>query len=745
MPPRTQIWPGRPYPLGATWDGEGVNFALFSEHAEKVDLCLFDPTGNHEIARLALPEYTDLVWHGYLPDARPHLLYGYRVYGPYDPPRGHRFNPNKLLLDPYAKALHGPLRWSDAHFGYRVGSPRGDLSFDRRDNARNMPKCRVVDTAFTWADDRRPLVPWEETIILELHVRGFTMKHPGVDTGKRGTFAALSAPPIIDYLVQLGVTAVELLPVQSFVNDRHLVQNGVTNYWGYNTIGFFAPDPRFLSVGLISDFKTAVKRLHDAGIEVILDVVYNHTGEGNHLGPTLSFRGIDNLSYYRLAEDKRYYTDFTGTGNTVNLDHPRVLQMVMDSLRYWATEMHVDGFRFDLAPVLGRWHGNYAQDGVFFDAVRQDPVLSKAKLIAEPWDLGPYGYQLGNFPPGWAEWNAQYRDSVRRFWKGEAGLVAELASRISGSSDIFAHQGRRPWASINFVTAHDGFTLQDLVSYNEKHNEANGEGNRDGHDANFSWNCGVEGPTDDPKIVALRDRQKRNFMATLLLSLGVPMLLAGDELGRTQNGNNNAYCHDNGLSWIDWEHIRPEDALLREFVRTLIELRRKHRVFSRPRFFRGEVVSAEGLKDITWVTPDGREATQEDWDNPLHPCLGYVLGGAAGEFYTPGGQRDIDESFLVLFNADHDDIDFRIAALSAKLRWRHLLDTSLPSGRVEVERILEPGDVYAFPAHSFSLFINIAEAPAPAPNGMLHADEPPPEAPPVALSLPPPDDGEGPR
>jgi glycogen operon protein len=727
---RTQVWPGSPDPLGASWDGKGVNFALFSENAEKVELCIFDPSGTHEVARVPVTEYTDLVWHCYLPDARPNLLYGYRVYGPYDPANGHRFNNNKLLLDPYARAYHGPLRWTDAHFCYRVGSPREDLSFDRRDNARNMPKCRVVDTAFTWGDDRRPQIPWEESIIFEAHVRGFTIKHPGIDSKRRGTFAALSSPPIIDYLVELGITAIELLPVQAFVDDRYLVQSGLRNYWGYNTIGFFAPHPRYLSVGLISDFKTAVKRLHDAGIEVILDVVYNHTGEGNHMGPTLSFRGIDNKSYYRLEADKRFYADVTGTGNTLNMDHPRVLQMVMDSLRYWATEMHVDGFRFDLAPALGRWRGDYLQDSPFFDAVRQDPVLARTKLIAEPWDIGPYGYQLGNFPPGWSEWNAQYRDTARRFWKGDEKTVPDFASRLAGSSDIFGHQGRRPWASVNFITAHDGFTLHDLVSYNEKHNEANDEGNRDGHDANYSWNWGVEGPTDDPKIAALRDRQKRNLMATLLLSLGVPMLLAGDESGRTQKGNNNAYCQDNEISWTEWEKIRPEDALLGEFVRTLIALRRKHRVFSRPRFFRGEAVSAEGLKDITWLTPQGHEPSQTEWNDPFARCIGYVLGGAAGEFYTPGGQRDVDESFLVLLNAYHGDLDFRIPELPTPMRWRHCIDTAEDSGMAAEDKIFDPGSVFRLRARSFSLFTQATAAPAVGDvAGVHHHEEPAPVLP----------------
>ena len=703
-----KVWPGRPNPLGATWDGEGVNFALFSAHAEKVELCLFDRSGNREEARIALPEYTDEVWHAYLPDARPNLLYGYRVYGPYDPSNGHRFNPNKLVIDPYVRSLHGRLRWSDALFGYRVGSQRSDLSFDRRDNARQIPKCRVIEPAFTWGDDRRPQIPWEETIILELHVRGTTIKHPDVDPVHRGTFAGLASPAMIDYLLELGVTAVELLPIHAAVDDRHLIERGLANYWGYNSIAYFAPDPRLLATNSIAGFKTMVKRLHDAGIEVILDVVYNHSGEGNHLGPTLSFRGIDNASYYRLDTDRRFYPDFTGTGNTLNLDHPRVLQLVMESLRYWALEMHVDGFRFDLCTTLARENGDYGQGSAFFDAIRQDPVMAEVKLIAEPWDLGPYGYQLGNFPPGWAEWNGQYRDTVRRFWKGETGLVADLASRVAGSSDIFGNRGRRPWASINFTTVHDGFTLQDLVSYQDKHNEANGEDNRDGSNADYSSNYGVEGPTSDPDIVALRDRQKRNLLATLLLSLGVPMLLAGDEIGRTQRGNNNAYCQDNEISWFDWEHIRPEDRDLRDFVRHLIRLRRRHRVFSRPRFFRGEMLSEAGVKDITWVTPSGNEATDDDWNNPVALSLGYVLSGAAGEFFTPGGQRDIDESFLVMMNAYYQDLDFHIPSLAAPMSWEPLLDTSQPTGYVAGGTLYAPGEVYRLQAHSFALLINRA-------------------------------------
>ncbi|HLT03319.1 MAG TPA: glycogen debranching protein GlgX, partial [Geminicoccaceae bacterium] len=547
-----RVWPGLPYPLGATWDGFGTNFALFSAHAEKVELCLFDDAGEKEIARIALPEFTHEIWHGYLPDVRPRQLYGYRVYGPYDPEAGHRFNHHKLLLDPYAKAAYGTLRWDDAVFGYRVGDPKEDLSFDDRDSAPFMPKCRVIDPAFTWGRDRPVQRPWHEAIIYEMHVKGFTMRRPDVPEEARGTIGGLSSPSVVDYLRDLGITAVELLPVHSFVHDRHLVERGLRNYWGYNTIGFFAPHPDYLGKGGIGEFKTFVQVLHDAGIEVILDVVYNHTAEGSHMGPTLSFRGIDNKSYYYLMEDQRYYNDFTGTGNALELRHPDVLRMVTDSLRYWVEEMRVDGFRFDLATTLARVEGQFDEHASFLDAVAQDPVLTSVKLIAEPWDTGMGGYQVGNFPPGWAEWNDQYRDTARKFWKGDEGQLAGFASHLSGSAGLYNHRGRRPWASINFITAHDGFTLRDLVSYNEKHNEANKEDNRDGSDNNNSWNCGVEGPTDDSEIRALRRRQMRNFLATLFLSQGVPMLVAGDEFGRTQGGNNNAYCQDSEISWLDW-------------------------------------------------------------------------------------------------------------------------------------------------------------------------------------------------
>ncbi len=716
---RVILWPGRSYPLGASWDGEGINFALFSAHAEAVDLCLFSPDGRREIARIRLQEYTDQIWHGYLPDARPGLLYGYRVHGPYDPANGHRFNANKLLIDPYAKSLFRDLLWNDAHFGYRVGSRRQDMSFDRRDNARYMPKCRVVESAFTWGDERAPRTSWEETVIAEVHVKGFTALHPGVETVRRGKFAGLVSPPVLDYWVKLGVTAVELLPVHAFLNDRHLRERGLTNYWGYNTLGFFAPDPRYLATGDLAEFKTMVKRLHGAGIEVILDVVYNHTGEGNHLGPTLSLRGIDNASYYRLAEDRRYYMDYTGTGNTLNLDHPRVLQMVMDSLRYWVTDMHVDGFRFDLCSTLAREHGNFDPGAAFLDAVRQDPVLNRVKLIAEPWDVGDYGFQLGHFPPGWAEWNSAFRDTSRRFWKGDEGVMAEMGSRVTGSADIFERAGRRPWASINFVTAHDGFTLQDMLSYNDKHNEDNGEGGADGHDDNHSWNCGAEGETEDSAIRELRDRLKRSHMATLLLSLGVPMLLAGDEMGRSQRGNNNAYCQDNELSWTQWTELRPEDENLRELVCELIRLRRQHHVFSRPRYFLGQVMADDGLKDITWLAPDGREQTDADWDNAYARAFGYVLGGAAGDYYTPGGQRDIDDSFLVIMSAHHEALDFRIPELPSAMNWELLIDTALPNGIAEPGQFYESGQAFGLQARSLALFVHRAQ---PRPMASIELD-----------------------
>ncbi|MBI3447162.1 MAG: glycogen debranching protein GlgX [Magnetospirillum sp.] len=679
MSSRRRILPGSANPLGATWDGNGVNFALFSAHAEKVELCLFDRRGLREVERIELPEYTDEVWHGYLPDCRPGQLYGYRVHGPYEPNEGHRFNAHKLLLDPYARALSGNFEWSDAHFGFRLGSPKLDLLPDRRDNARFMPKCRVLDTAFTWGDDRRPNVPWPETIVYEAHVRGMTMTYPGVVNGMRGTFLGLTQPGIIEHLRKLGVTTLQLLPIHAMIDERHLVDKGLKNYWGYNSIGFFAADPRYYSASPHGDFKTMVSRLHDAGIEVILDVVYNHTAEGNHLGPTLSYRGIDNASYYRLGPDsKRWYENYSGCGNTLNLAHPRVLQMVMDSLRYWAEDMHVDGFRFDLAAAMVRGKGGFDNTSGFLDAVRQDPVLGKLKLIAEPWDLGGDGYRVGRFPPGWSEWNGRYRDTVRRFWTGEGGVIGDLASRLTGSSDIFGWGGRRPWASLNFVTCHDGFTLKDLVTYERKHNEANLEQNKDGNDANYAWNCGHEGPSPYPEIRELRARQSRNLMATLLLSQGVPMILAGDEMGRSQNGNNNAYCQDNELGWIDWANV-DEDLLA--FVRSLIQMRKDHPVFRRPRFFEGKRLPNSPLKDIVWITPEGREMGHGDWTTPFARSLGFVLGGESCAIDNLTGKEEMDDTFLVLLNAYHETVPYVLPPPSLGRSWELVLDTSDNTGR----------------------------------------------------------------
>jgi isoamylase len=675
---RFRIEPGKSHPLGANWDGKGVNFALFSAHAERVELCIFNPSGQREIERLTLPEYTHEVWHGYLPEARPGLLYGYRIYGPYDPARGHRFNPNKLLLDPYAKAQHGRLLWSDALFGYRVGSRRADLSFDRHDNAHGMPKCVVVDPAHTWGEDRRPATPWHKSIIYELHVRGFTQQREDVPLPLRGTFAGLASPGMIDHLHRLGVTAVELLPVHASVGNRFLAERKLVNYWGYNSIGFFTTDPRFLATGQIDEFRAMVRCLHDAGIEVILDVVYNHTAEGNQMGPTLSFRGIDNLSYYRLAPgNERYYEDFTGCGNVLRLHHPRVLQLVTDSLRYWVEHMHVDGFRFDLATTLTRGvDGSFDPQSGFLDAVCQDPVLEQVKLIAEPWDLGPDGYRVGGFPPGWAEWNDKYRDVARRFWKGEGGLIGEVGSRVSGSRDLFDHGGRRPWASVNFVTAHDGFTLRDLVSFNDKHNEANGEGNRDGTDANYSWNCGAEGQTDDGIILELRARQQRNLLATLLLSQGVPMLLAGDEISNSQQGNNNAYCQDNEIGWIKWQKDRPPGGDLCDFIGTLIALRKRHAGLRRDRFLTGGVVANGILKDVTWLVPEGKEKTAADWKYPEARCLCFLLAGYDGRPETPL----VDDPLLIVLNAHHEPMRYVLPPVESVTTWDVAIDTGHEAG-----------------------------------------------------------------
>ncbi|NLP01626.1 MAG: glycogen debranching protein GlgX [Fibrobacter sp.] len=676
-----KVWPGKPYPLGATWDGAGVNFALYSQNASAVELCIFDDDGE-EINRIRFTEHTDLTWHLYLPEARPGLRYGYRVYGPYDPPSGHRFNPNKLLLDPYARAIDGTIRWDDSLFGYRIGDSRADLSFDEQDSAPFMPRCVVVDPAFSWGDDLNPQTPWHKTVIYEVHVKGFTALHPEVPPEMRSTFAGLSSPAVIAYLHSLGVTAVELMPVHQSISERDLVKKGLTNYWGYNSIGFFAPEVRFSSSGAsgqqVNEFKTMVKTLHREGIEVILDVVYNHTAEGNHLGPTLCFRGIDNLSYYNLnPEDRRYYLDYTGCGNTPNMINPHVLQMIMDSLRYWVTEMHVDGFRFDLASSLARELHDVNRLSVFFDLIHQDPVISRVKLIAEPWDLGPGGYLVGNFPVLWAEWNGKFRDTVRRFWRGDEGQVGDLAYRLTGSSDLYERGGRRPYASINYVTAHDGFTLNDLVSYNNKHNEGNKEDNKDGTDENLSWNGGIEGATDDPVIIKLRERQKRNFLATLILAQGVPMLLSGDESGRTQLGNNNAYCQDNKISWINWNlDIRGKKLL--EFTRSLIALFHSHPVLQRRNFFSGRDTRKKGTKDLTWLHPEGREMTEKDWNNPMVRYLGLKLSGDVIEEIDDHGAPVIDDTLLILLNAHYEPVIFSLPECERGQRWELILDTRYP-------------------------------------------------------------------
>ncbi|MBI4627872.1 MAG: glycogen debranching protein GlgX, partial [Candidatus Rokubacteria bacterium] len=636
----------------------------------------------------------------------PGQRYGYRVHGPYDPTNGHRFNPAKLLLDPYAKAIDRTIRWSDTLFGYRVGDGDADVSCDTRDSAASIPKSVVVEPAFTWGGDSPPWTPWEETVIYEVHVKGLTARHPDLPRELRGTYAGLASPPVVDYLRRLGITAVELLPVHQFVADKHLVERGLTNYWAYNSIGFFAPDVRYSSGrGLgqqVHEFKTMVKTLHDAGIEVILDVVYNHTGEGNHLGPTLCFRGVDNASYYRLvADDRRHYMDYTGCGNTLNLTHPRTLQLITDSLRYWVLEMHVDGFRFDLASTLARELHDVDRLGSFFDVIHQDPVLSLVKLIAEPWDLGEGGYQVGNFPVLWAEWNDQYRDTVRRFWRGDEGQVGALGYRLTGSSDLYGRGGRRPFASINFVTAHDGFTLRDLISYNDKHNEANGEDNRDGSDHNLSWNCGVEGPSRDRAIAALRARQARNFLATLLLSQGVPMLCGGDEIGRTQRGNNNAYCQDHELSWFDWRLDQAQRDLL-AFTRDLIALRRGHPVLHRRQFFHGRRIHGSEVKDLTWFRPDGKEMTEEDWQTAHTRCLGLRLAGDALEEVDASGERILDDTFLVLLNAHHESVPFVLPAHRRGVRWELVLDTRAAGGHPR-RRLARGGASYALEARSLVL------------------------------------------
>jgi glycogen operon protein len=684
-----RVWPGSPHPLGATWDGEGVNFAIFSEHATAVELCIFDhPDASEPIAKVSMPAATDRIWHAYLPDVRPGTLYGYRVDGPYDPDRGHRFNPAKLLIDPYAKALSGTIRWSDELFGYTIGHPDADRSKDPRDSAGAMPKCVVVDAAFTWGSDRPPGTPINRTFIYECHVRGMTIRHPGVPEHLRGTYLGLASDPVIDHLLGLGITAVELMPVHQFVRDRRLVDRGLTNYWGYNSIGFLAPEVAYATGGLgqqVLEFKSMVRTLHRAGLEVILDVVYNHTGEGSHLGPTLSLRGIDNAIYYRLNPDApRYHLDYTGTGNSLNILHSRTMALIMDSLRYWVTDMHVDGFRFDLAPVLVRGY-EAGQPSAFFEIIQQDPVLSQVKLIAEPWDVGPDGYQLGRFPPGWSEWNGAYRDCVRRFWRGDPGQVPELASRLTGSSDIYTPTGRRTYASVNFVTCHDGLTLTDLVSYEERHNEANGEGNADGNPENFSRNWGVEGPSPSFRIERARDRMKRNFFMTLIFSQGVRMILGGDEIGRTQLGNNNAYCQDNPVSWVDWEV--GETALgLSRFLRTLIGIAKSNPILRRRDFFTGLPVVGGHTKDVTWIRPDGGEMTAEDWNDRDNRTIGMLLLGRAADEVDARGRIARGDTLLLLLNAGNRSRSYTLPKMEFPGRWDELINTARPEAPSRIVR-----------------------------------------------------------
>jgi len=689
-----QIWPGSAYPLGATYDGSGTNFALFSEVAERVELCLFDADGAE--VRHDLPEMDGFVWHAFLPGVEPGQRYGYRVHGPYDPSRGHRCNPSKLLLDPYAKAIDGRFEWGQALFSYNFGDAQ---SRNDEDSAGAMPKSVVISPFFDWGVDRPPKRQYAESVIYEAHVKGLTYQHPEIPAELRGTYSAIAHPVMIDHLRSLGVTAIELMPVHHFANDSTLIERGLSNYWGYNTIGFFAPDSKYSSSaspgGQVQEFKSMVRELHDAGIEVILDVVYNHTGEGNHLGPTLCFKGIDNSAYYRLVDnDQQFYMDYTGTGNTLNVRHPHALQLIMDSLRYWVLEMHVDGFRFDLAATLAREFYDVERLSSFFELVQQDPTVSQVKLIAEPWDVGPGGYQVGNFPPQWTEWNGKYRDTVRDFWRGEAATLGEFASRLTGSADLYEHSARRPVASINFVTAHDGFTLRDLVSYNEKHNEANGEDNRDGESYNRSWNCGHEGPIDDPEVNALRARQQRNFLATLLLSQGVPMISHGDELGRTQQGNNNGFCQDNELTWIDWKNL---DVDLLAFTRYVSSLRRDHPVFRRRRFFDGLPVGRrgrKGLPDIAWLRPDGSQMTKQDWGSGFGRAVAVFLNGQGIADRDGRGERVVDDSFVLCFSAHHEHIQFMLPPASYGRNWQVVLDTMNPDvGDEQVLRYRQRVDV----------------------------------------------------
>ena len=682
-----QLWPGQPYPLGATYDGIGANFSVFSEVAERIELCLFDDEGNE--TRVDLPEVTAFCWHAYLPNAEPGQRYGFRVHGPWAPEQGHRCNPAKLLLDPYTKAIEGQVEWQEAVFPYYFGDPDGPPN--EADSAPFVPKSVVTNPYFDWGNDRPPRTPLHDTVIYEAHVKGLTIRQPDVPSELRGTYAGLAHPAMIDYLSRLGITAIELMPVHQFVHDAHLLERGLRNYWGYNSIGYFAPHNEYASGGQrgqqVQEFKQLVKLLHAAGIEVILDVVYNHTAEGNHLGPILAFKGLDNAAYYRLvADDLRYYMDYTGTGNSLNMRHPHVLQLIMDSLRYWVQEMHVDGFRFDLAATLARELHEVDRLSAFFDLIQQDPVVSQVKLIAEPWDVGEGGYQVGNFPPLWAEWNGKYRDTVRDYWRGEDQTLGEFAYRFTGSSDLYETTGRRPYASINFVTAHDGFTLRDLVSYNDKHNEANGEENRDGESHNRSWNCGVEGPTDDPAVTTLQARQQRNFLTTLILSQGVPMLLGGDEIGRTQQGNNNAYCQDNEISWFDWEHV---DETLLEFTQRLIQFRKDHPAFHRRRWFQGRAIHGTGVSDIIWFTPNGEEMAEEHWDEGFAKSLGMFLNGE-NIGTNPRGERVVDDTFYVLLNAHYEPLTFTLPGRHLGMQWVKVLDTNTPLPE-ESDQVVEAG------------------------------------------------------
>jgi isoamylase len=701
---KVTIYPGQPYPLGATWDGNGVNFALYSENATAVEICLFDNEDDgEESIREFLPEHSHQVWHGYIPGIKPTQLYGYRVNGPYEPEQGHRFNPHKLLIDPYAKAISGVINWHHSLFGYDFNAEEKDLSFSDGNGAAYIPKAVVIDPGYDWEGDKLPRTSYHNSIIYELHVKGFTMRHPDIPEEIRGTYAALGHPVTIQYLKDLGVTAVELMPVHQFVNDHHLQEKGLSNFWGYNTIGFFAPDVRYGSNSYrgahVQEFKDMVKALHKAGIEVILDVVYNHTAEGNEMGPTLSFKGIDNATYYRLVEDnKRYYMDYTGTGNTLNANLPAVLKLMMDSLRYWVLDMHVDGFRFDLAPTLARELHEVDRLSAFFDIIHQDPVISQVKLIAEPWDIGEGGYQVGNFPPGWAEWNGKYRDCIRDYWRGSDSMLGEFAQRFTGSPDLYQDDNRRPTASINFLTAHDGFTLHDLVSYNEKHNEANGENNQDGEDHNRSWNCGVEGPTDDQGVIELRNKQKRNFLATLFLSQGVPMLVAGDELGKTQQGNNNAYCQDNEISWIDWENVDQE---LLAYTRKIINITKSHPSFRRRRWFQGQPIKGSSLHDIAWFLPEGGLMEEHNWMEDYAKSLGVFLNGMGLHSVGLKGEKIIDYSFYVIFNAYHDNLDFHLPGPDYGDQWIQVLNTA--AGWNESEEVFAASSVINVSGRSIML------------------------------------------